>query len=519
MTSKAHNRLFHTVAMAAIATVWTGLAHAADVAIRPASEEHAPVKVELIDSSRLGCGQGMALWNSGSGTQCAFDSATRGARVTAIHEFESGSLEAYATAARSSSGFWTPEQLLAPQGRRTSEDADFFLVGVTGSAFDKRLRLKAEMGWMDRVVARVRETDWHPAERTRQGSMASVRLDARLVDTAKFNWSLTAEYRSASEDYSIGRSAALFRHFAMPGTRLAFSSSAKAGPVHLTAGLDQFDGLLGKSLTRRAGIGVDGISLRLASREYQGEPLAGSTMIGSESHSDSAILDINRDLLAMTLLPAAGDLPFFVPATLSVSLKSGETESRYETGLQRYRSSSLGIDASWDTPAGETSFGYWRDRRTGLAEGSMDRSSETIQLSHSLRRGHWRFGLDASLSRMQGEGGSGYSDRSLSFGQSVAYSAPNGPELRLQLGQDRAAMRQLDDSYVASDSYSSVTASLDLSRYLQKRFERDDLRLTFDYRKAVDRSDSEMSFEDELIERWTDHDRREGFLLSFGMKL
>ena len=79
-------------------------------------------------------------------------------------------------------------------------------------------------------------------------------------------------------------------------------------------------------------------------------------------------------------------------------------------------------------------------------------------------------------------------------------------------------MRMADDSYVFADHYSQVTASLDLSRYLQKRFDRSDLRLTLDYRKAIQRSDSEAQF-DELVERWVEGDRREGLLMSFGMKL
>lgn len=506
-------------AMLAIAAAGTGAANAAEQPLRPAHEEATPVKVELIDSSRLGCGQGMALWNSTSGTQCAFDSATRGARVTAAHEFDAGTLEAYATVAHSTHGFWTPEQLLAPEGRRYSEDADVFLFGIKGNAFDNRLRIHAEMSWTDQVVAQIRETDWHPADGDRSGSSAMARLDAKLVDSKAFDWTVTGEYRSATDGYSLGRSAAVLRHFAMPGTRLALSTKARVGRTRLSAGIEQYDGQFGKSFSRKAGIAVDGIDLRLAWRDSRFEPAAGLTLIDSRTSSRSASLDLNPELIALTFFPAAGELPFLVPASLSLHLKASEIASRSEANVERFRRSSLGIDASWETPIGETSFGYWRDRRTGLTDAATDRASETIQLSHSIRRGHWRFGLDASLSRLTGTGASGFANRSLSFGQSVAYSAPNGPEFRLQLGQDRGAMRQHDDSYVAADSYSSITASLDLSRYLQKRFERDDLRLTFDYRKAVDRSDSQVSFEEELIDRWTDHDRREGFLLSFGMKL
>ena len=116
-------------------------------------------------------------------------------------------------------------------------------------------------------------------------------------------------------------------------------------------------------------------------------------------------------------------------------------------------------------------------------------------------------------------GSGGYGERSWSFGQSISYTRPNGPEFRLSLGQDRDRLWMSDASFASADSYSRVTASLDLSSYLQKRFERSDLRLTLDYRKSLARSDMEMNLFDEMVERWVEGDRREGFLMSFGMKL
>jgi hypothetical protein len=142
-----------------------------------------------------------------------------------------------------------------------------------------------------------------------------------------------------------------------------------------------------------------------------------------------------------------------------------------------------------------------------------------VQVDHSIRWGRWRFGADAAFTRGSGDGSSAYLERSWAFGQSVAYSTPNGPEFRLQFGQDRDALRMLDDSYVSADRYSRITASLDLSRYLQTRFERSDLKLTVDYRKTVDRTDGEFMLGEEIIDHWIDADRREGLLISFGMKL
>jgi len=263
---------------------------------------------------------------------------------------------------------------------------------------------------------------------------------------------------------------------------------------------------------------MDGLSLRLVSRDTEGLPIEGSTLLGSETQTNAAFVDVDTGMLASTLFPDVTDLPFIVPSTLSFSYKSGESESRYAELTRRYRKTSLGMDGSWDTPLGETSLSYWRDQRTGLTEGAGSSTSETYEISQFVRRGHWRFGLDASLYRARGEGSAGYDDKSLSFGQSIAYSVTDGPQFSLHLGQDRGESRRLDDSYLSSDRYSSITASLDLSRYLQKRFERPDLRFTLDYRKTVDRTD-ETDVYDELVERWVDGNRREGFLMSFGMKL
>jgi hypothetical protein len=247
--------------------------------------------------------------------------------------------------------------------------------------------------------------------------------------------------------------------------------------------------------------------------------MEGSTLLDSRTHSTSARVNVDTGLLATSLFPAIDDLPFFVPTNINFSLRSAATDNRFATYSDGYRRSGLSIDSSWETPIGETMLSYWHDRRITLSDADATRVSETIMLSHSVSRGNWRFGADAMLYRTRGIGSNNYRNNMVSFGQSIAYSVKDGPELRITLGQDRGNMRTDSESYVSADSYSSITASLDLSKYLQKRFERDDLRLTFDYRKTVDRSEAEFSLYDELVDRWIDSDRREGFLMSFGMKL
>ena len=504
------------------AVIATGWASASPAQNFVASDEQAgeTVKVELFESSRLGCGERTTMLTAASGTQCAFDNAARGARFSARHELGSASLEAYGAVGSGSIGAFAPEQLLLAPQHRTSETTNFFMLGLKGSTLDGRLKVSAEFASTERVVDMLEAEDWTTADITsRRDNSASVRLDATLADRPGLKWTLTGEYRSASDGYSTGRSRALFSHIAVPGSRLALSSRARIGQLGVSAGVEQNRTPFGQSASKRFGVDFWGLAFGLRSRTFRANPWEASTLLDSQTSSQNANIDIDTSQLAASLLPDLASLPFLVPTNVSVSHRSAETDNRFDTGLQRYRRSSLGVDGSWETPVGETDLSYWRDRRTALTDGVSDQSSETVQLSHMVRRGHWRFGLDASVSRIRGDKSSGYSDRSISFGQSVAYSAPGGPEFRLHLGQDRSAMRLHDDSFVMDDSYSSITASLELSRYLQQRFERSDLRLTLDYRKTVDRSESEMSLYENNIDRWIDHDRREGFLVSFGMKL
>jgi hypothetical protein len=440
--------------------------------------------------------------------------------MVARQDWGKGSVEAYTAIAHAIDGANTPDQLLASPGNRSSEVTHFFLVGLKGSALEDRVKFTTEFASTRRIVddLPVRSLQFVDGS-SESGTSARIRVDAKLVNSPRFNWSMTAELRSVSDNYSVGRSEALSRYAAMHGTRLSLSSKARVGQLGVNAGLDRFSTPYGESASHKVGIDLHGVSLRLVSRNSQAAPAEVSTLIDSSTRMTSAYIDLDSNMLAMSLLPEIGELPFLVPSTINFSYRSGETENHYTTFDERFGRSSLGIDGTWETPIGETILSYWRDSRTGITAGSQSRSNETMQVSHFVRRGNWRFGLDAALTRGAGDGSRGYGERSWSFGQSVSYTRPDGPEFRLSMGQDRDRLWTSDASFASSDSYSQITASLDLSSYLQKRFERSDLRLTLDYRKSLSRSDMEMSLFDEMVEHWVEGDRREGFLMSFGMKL
>jgi hypothetical protein len=522
MHSCAKLQLFcRTAAAGAFAMAASGTAAAGDASLIPASEASTPFKVDLISSSRLGCGESMPLWTATTGgTQCSFDTATRGMRLTARHEAGRGWIEAYATVAHSTSGAFTPDRLLAAPQYRTGEATNFFIAGLKGAMLDDRLKLTAEIAQTDRVIDLLLNKDWALADSTsRRGTAMRGRLDATLVSRPGLKWTMAGEYRSVSDGYSVGRSLDLMQYTSLPGNRWTLSSNAQIGQLGLKAGIEQATSPFGTASVRKAGLDFQGIALDVRLRDSSAAPIQGSTLLDNRTQTRLVSMQVDTASLAAWALPGLDELPWLVPTDISVNIGSGETENRYQASTDRFRRSSLAIDGNWETPIGETGLSYWRDSRIGLTEGVYSSSSESIQIDHSIRRGNWRFGVDAALTRSRFGVGTSYDERNLSLGQSISYRAKDGPEFRLHMGQDRGSMHVSDESYVSDDSYSSITASLDLSRYLQKRFERDDLRLALDYRKTVDRSESEFSLYDELVDRWVDSQRREGFLMSFGMKL
>src|SRR5687767_6337849 len=125
-----------------IAAGWASVAPAQNF-VGTAEQADVSVKVELIENSRLGCGERTTM-TVASGSQCAFDNAARGARFSARHELSSASLEAYGAVGSSIIGAFAPEQLLLAPQHRARESTNFFMLGVKGSALEGRLKVSAE---------------------------------------------------------------------------------------------------------------------------------------------------------------------------------------------------------------------------------------------------------------------------------------------------------------------------------------------------------------------------------------
>ena len=527
MAMKKHLRPSWQAALLGIAA----LALCAPVAGRAAETRLPPVPIgdgsgttlDMINANGSACGRTpFAAPIDYAGPRCLFDNAALGFNFTSRQATDMGMFEAYATIAGSSGGALTPERMIAREASRLGDENRVVIAGLKASLLDDRVMLTTEMGWSEYFGAVMRTGSPERASfrsEPRDGTARRIKLDLTLVDTPRLRWTMTGEMSDVSDDFFMGQAAAMRRQIAFPGKRLALSSALKRGPARFTAHLDNHQSSFGTFTSGRLGVSYNGFSLRLKTSAGNVTPIAGSPLLAATSENRNLSLEVDFNTLSPSLASNTGLLAALVPDNLMLNWRAGESESVTVAAVNRYSRKSWEINGSWETPVGETSLGYWRDQKVGTTPELGVRGDESLQLSHMVRWNGWRAGVDGLMSSNFTRKDGGQSDRTFSLGGSIAYSKPNGPQLMIRMGRDESRGRSHDDSFRSSQDYSSIAASLDLTDYLRKRFERQDLRLKLEYRKRIEASNYTFADFDQSFEVWSDAYRREGLLVSFGMKL
>ena len=299
---------------------------------------------------------------------------------------------------------------------------------------------------------------------------------------------------------------------------MALSSLLNWQRIRLTAAHDDYRSSFGAFAASRFGISRNGVSLSLKSGSGSLRTTH-SSLLSSRTDSRSATLEFDLATLAPGLAMDERLPAMLLPKYLMIGWRGGNSESLVNGTTEHFARNGIELNGTWETPIGETSLGLWRTRRIGATASLGRRDEQVVQLSHMIRTGDWRFGVDGMVSRSSSTRGSGLTDRNVAWGGSIAYDVAGGPRLMVQLSDDRGRMAAEDDSFLTARRGQQISASLDLTDYLRKRFERNDLRLKIDYRKQLDRSTVAVSEYQQLVDRWTDGNSGEGVLVSFGMKL
>ena len=453
-------------------------------------------------------------------SSCTIDDVARGFAVTMRQETEFGEFEAFGTFATSATSIFAPaRQLLisAPGFNRHNEVSQ---IGFKGELFDRRLRLLVQSAHSELWLAPQNVTLLGAPRRDREGGNAStVRVEFRPIDRAGLRWTITGQMDLVSNNYSTGDAAGLPQLMAMPGNRFALTNQVKVGRTSLRASLESFAASFGNSRAIRFGFERGGLSLRLASRNSRVDPSAQTAYSSSQAHKVSAYLDLETPSLLPAMTPGSGLLGQLLPANLSLGVDSGRTIIGFGGSTQSFRQGGWEITGSWDTKLGSTTISYRRDYRRALSGSAGSRDDTYLDVSHTVRRGNWRFGVDATVSSNAAFGRKTYRDHSISFGPTVSYSNPGGPEFSLRVGRDKGQSAVADGSYLSSQHSTAVVAGLDLTDYLRNRFERSDLSFKIEYRKRLNSSTDTYSLFEQELYRQTESYAREGLLVTFGMRI
>ena len=477
-----------------------------------------PLKVEANDDLAQrapGCGLvGGDPLGARAVTSCPFTDLSTGLSI-------STSLGGFETHARFARGFvnpWTSQSLLTADTGTAGLQSTTALFGFSGKIAGGRIALRGDQAW---------STSWQspyyaqpiPMQRRNEltGRASWYGIDARLVQSGPLTWSVAVDYSSVGERFFSGQSLALRTAIALPGERLTLSSKVKLGTSRITLSNDRYRSSFGSSAANRLGFSREGISFSLTSREFDSGTIAGLGPLASRAHTLSGSVDLSVSEASSGVLARLGQSVLF-PRTLSLSWRNGWIENSLPATIDRYVRRSWSVSAGWETRFGETQLDYSQDRRIGSSAALGTREDSTFQLSHMVRWNGWRAGIDGSVTRSTSSKTSGYRATSYSAGSTLAYQVTGGPEFMLQLGRDRDRMALNNRSYLSANDGTRLTASLDLTAWLNHRFARKDLRLRFDFRKLLEaRQEELLDPEQQLFDQLYDRRNRDVVQLSFGL--
>ena len=435
----------------------------------------------------------------------------------------STTLGGFETHARFERGFtnpWTSQNLLTGTRGASGWHNTTALFGVSGKMLDGRVSVRSDQAWSTSW-----EAPWYaqpiPLQRRNRlnGRASWYGLDAALIRSGRVGWSISLDYSNVGDRYFIGQNRMLGTALALPGERLTLSSKLQLGETRLSLSNDRYRSTFGTATASRIGFSRNGVAVSLAARGFDTGLIAAYGPYASRSHALTGSLDVSVDEAASGLLVRLGQSPLF-PRSLSLSWRDGWIENSLPASNDRYLRKSWSLSASWESRFGETDIYYSQDRRIGVAAPLGSRADSSFQVAHMVRWSGWRAGLDATVTRSNSTSGTGYRSTSYSGGATLAYQLKNGPEFKLQVGRDLDRMALNDRSYLSANDGTRLTASLDLTAWLNHSFARKDLRLRFEFRQLLEAGREDLlDPEQQLFDRLYDRRNRDVVQISFGMAL
>ncbi|MHA6333250.1 hypothetical protein ACXYL9_06150 [Qipengyuania sp. CAU 1752] len=247
------------------------------------------------------------------------------------------------------------------------------------------------------------------------------------------------------------------------------------------------------------------------------------SILPSQTHRN----ELSVDLDTFTLLPlvAIEDTGWasLVPKMLTLEFSDTRLDRFRDAGIVEVTRTAIGGLAYWTTPLGDTIVNFRNEREFASGPGFAPQSGSDnfLLVSHTLPIGEWSIDLDYVASRNATRRSSLLSDGSDlgSYGISARYAPEHMPHVKLSLGRDNFNVLAADGDLRLRDRSLRAKADIDFSPWLQRKLQRDDIELGYQFQWDFDNSAYELYLLDEIIDTELNYEQSRGFLFTFAMKL
>ncbi len=385
-------------------------------------------------------------------------------------------------------------------------------VGFIDRLFEGRITLSTDVSWAQGELTWIDAGHGGPtfSATEKAGAARWHRFEARLVDTPELRWLANGELASVDEEYVANAGGRPKQALSIPGERARLWSQFKVWDTALSASLETFSNRSLDRETERLTFEWNDIDISITKwRIDRISPMQPSASPLSSEDTKSISFETMPELLLREVVAEGGLLAAVVPELVSVDLETGRQIYPLAGGADNLLFE-FQVLLNWSGRLGETTTLYWRNEESAELVATPGSIEQLFDVTHTIKRGDLRLGVGASVFDISELS---FNDTYVLANLSLAYTPKSGPRINFRLGhsRDEFALDEAGDPWSQRSMSYNLSASVDLSNYVQKTLDRPDLNLKAEYRRRLD------------DHRTTDAPDRqkddEAFLLSFDTSL
>ena len=318
------------------------------------------------------------------------------------------------------------------------------------------------------------------------------RFASKLIDSGNLKLMVSGELGQISESFARNFNELPTGQLVLPGTWTNLSSRLEFGRANVSVGYQDYETRSEARKREHVALGFSKSELQI----YRRQESEFNLINGGQWLKRTSFSGISAELIVADILPdAVADriepiIPL-LPTSIMGGFERGDVVRAEFTSGPRDKVSTANLAMTWDTRLGETTASFWERRiatdmiTPGVEDGMrLSRSSDRyVDLSHSVRRGNWKFGAGLSLIQTNDEVlTNSRSESEVAPHLSIAYEPERGPKVELRFGAADAQSQIVDDNLAARAKTRQLQLSVDVSDYVRESLNRPDAKLKLEYR-------------------------------------